>query len=373
MARIFIFPGAKVQMCEDAGGDRAWLRKVRPWWGHDTHFHVRLTCPRGAAGCVDQDPPPPGDGCAEARAVGAQHPEPAAARPERAAAAAGARPDPRRPAAGMRLRPVALILLVAAGCSDDRADGPGGAGGRASSLDYDLGFFGGISGVDLAADGSGITLLLDSGAPDPRQSLHRDADGRPTGLRRWLLIPIEVPDGLRPRRRAARHRGAGGDRGGHLRVARADPCGLAHRRDRRGRGAAAPARRFRPAAGERVARGAGGGRRRARSTRCPSGAGRGTGRFRSGATPTGAWTRGLRAAAAGTVPGRRRRLRAGRAALPARAADAGAAGFRHAACGGSASRTGGSRPRRRCSRPRRHPRQPRGAGGLARRRRARSG
>ncbi len=66
-ARIFVFPGAKVQMCKDETGDRSWLRKVRPWWGHHYHFHVRLSCPRGARGCVDQAAPPPGDGCADAQ------------------------------------------------------------------------------------------------------------------------------------------------------------------------------------------------------------------------------------------------------------------------------------------------------------------
>ena len=65
-ARIFVFPGAKVQMCKDEKGDRAWLRKVRPWYGHHYHFHVRLSCPTGTAGCVNQAPPPPGDGCADA-------------------------------------------------------------------------------------------------------------------------------------------------------------------------------------------------------------------------------------------------------------------------------------------------------------------
>ena len=65
-ARIFVFPGAKVQMCADEKGDRSWLRKVRPWWGHHYHFHVRIACPRGMRGCVDQAPPPPGDGCADA-------------------------------------------------------------------------------------------------------------------------------------------------------------------------------------------------------------------------------------------------------------------------------------------------------------------
>jgi penicillin-insensitive murein endopeptidase len=67
VARIFIFPGAKVAMCDAETGDRSWLRKVRPWYGHHYHIHVRLACPRGARGCVDQDPPPPGDGCADAR------------------------------------------------------------------------------------------------------------------------------------------------------------------------------------------------------------------------------------------------------------------------------------------------------------------
>lgn len=67
VARIFIFPGAKVQMCNDEKGNKSWLRKVRPWWGHHYHFHVRLNCPRGSPGCVDQAPPPPGNGCRDAQ------------------------------------------------------------------------------------------------------------------------------------------------------------------------------------------------------------------------------------------------------------------------------------------------------------------
>lgn len=67
VARIFVFPGAKVQMCNDEKGDRAWLRKIRPWWGHHYHFHVRLNCPKGSNGCVNQAAPPAGDGCADAR------------------------------------------------------------------------------------------------------------------------------------------------------------------------------------------------------------------------------------------------------------------------------------------------------------------
>ncbi len=63
VARIFVHPGIKQAMCARVTGDRSWLGKVRPWWGHDTHFHVRLSCPPGERACRDQEPPPPGDGC----------------------------------------------------------------------------------------------------------------------------------------------------------------------------------------------------------------------------------------------------------------------------------------------------------------------
>ncbi len=64
VARIFVSPTIKKALCDfEKGGNRAWLRKVRPWWGHHYHFHVRLSCPAGSAGCKNQNPPPPGDGC----------------------------------------------------------------------------------------------------------------------------------------------------------------------------------------------------------------------------------------------------------------------------------------------------------------------
>ncbi|SDW44382.1 penicillin-insensitive murein endopeptidase [Paracoccus sanguinis] len=65
VARIFVDPVAKVAMCQAERGNRAYLRKIRPINNHDYHFHVRLACTN--AGCQDQDPPPPGDGCAEAQ------------------------------------------------------------------------------------------------------------------------------------------------------------------------------------------------------------------------------------------------------------------------------------------------------------------
>ena len=63
VARIFVHPAIKKTLCQWAGNDGAWLNKVRPWWGHHYHFHVRLQCPPGMAGCESQQPPPPGDGC----------------------------------------------------------------------------------------------------------------------------------------------------------------------------------------------------------------------------------------------------------------------------------------------------------------------
>jgi len=68
VARIFVAGAIKAQMCADAPrGDRRWLRKIRPWWGHNTHFHVRLTCPRGARNCENQAAIPRGDGCEDAQ------------------------------------------------------------------------------------------------------------------------------------------------------------------------------------------------------------------------------------------------------------------------------------------------------------------
>jgi penicillin-insensitive murein endopeptidase len=65
--RIFVTPPIKLALCADAGrGDAAWLRKIRPWWNHHDHFHVRLNCPAGAAGCVQPDAVPAGSGCQEA-------------------------------------------------------------------------------------------------------------------------------------------------------------------------------------------------------------------------------------------------------------------------------------------------------------------
>lgn len=85
--RIFVNPIIKLGLCRSEA-DRRWLRKLRPWWGHDAHFHVRLTCPVESPACRNQDPVPAGDGCdgvedwvAEIVALTRNPPEPGPRRP----------------------------------------------------------------------------------------------------------------------------------------------------------------------------------------------------------------------------------------------------------------------------------------------------
>ena len=61
--RIFVNAAIKKAICRDASGDRSWLSKVRPMYGHNYHFHIRLACPSGDASCADQEPPSTGEGC----------------------------------------------------------------------------------------------------------------------------------------------------------------------------------------------------------------------------------------------------------------------------------------------------------------------
>ncbi len=61
--RILVHPGIKKKLCDTVTGNRAWLSKIRPFWGHHYHFHVRIGCPDGSTGCRSQKPPPSSDGC----------------------------------------------------------------------------------------------------------------------------------------------------------------------------------------------------------------------------------------------------------------------------------------------------------------------
>ncbi len=112
VARIFVSPAIKQKVCDAAGSDRAWLRVLRPWYGHDDHFHVRLKCPPGMAGCVNQAAPPAGDGCGDELAYWFKP-----------------RPPPKKPEKPTKPRPPPPEMTLAdlpAACADVLRDGPGG-------------------------------------------------------------------------------------------------------------------------------------------------------------------------------------------------------------------------------------------------------
>lgn len=61
--RIFVNAAIKKALCREAKGDRTWLSKVRPMYGHDYHFHIRIKCPAADRECKSQPPPSADEGC----------------------------------------------------------------------------------------------------------------------------------------------------------------------------------------------------------------------------------------------------------------------------------------------------------------------
>ncbi|MCX4025914.1 penicillin-insensitive murein endopeptidase [Endozoicomonas sp. SM1973] len=62
--RIFVNAAIKKQLCKTkSSADDGWIRKIRPWWGHADHFHVRMKCPADSPQCKSQAPIPKGSGC----------------------------------------------------------------------------------------------------------------------------------------------------------------------------------------------------------------------------------------------------------------------------------------------------------------------
>ncbi len=53
--RVFVNPAIKKHLCRMAGPGVPWLRKIRPWWGHSDHLHVRLKCSSTDKDCVTQE------------------------------------------------------------------------------------------------------------------------------------------------------------------------------------------------------------------------------------------------------------------------------------------------------------------------------
>jgi penicillin-insensitive murein endopeptidase len=64
--RVLVNAAIKKQLCTMQGDKHpSWMDKVRPWYGHHDHIHVRLKCPADSPNCRAQ-PAVPGDaGCAD--------------------------------------------------------------------------------------------------------------------------------------------------------------------------------------------------------------------------------------------------------------------------------------------------------------------
>ncbi|TFF25560.1 penicillin-insensitive murein endopeptidase [Jiella endophytica] len=125
--RIFVNPGIKKKLCETAGRDRGWLAKVRPYYGHDEHFHVRLFCQPGSAGCKPQPATGGGDGCNELGwwfNVALQPPKPGAKPPK---------PKPPLTLAGM---PNACRAVLGAPDKGETAIASGSARGQGADAAY---------------------------------------------------------------------------------------------------------------------------------------------------------------------------------------------------------------------------------------------
>jgi penicillin-insensitive murein endopeptidase len=62
--RVLVHPAIKKALCEQTtGSERSVLHKIRPYWGHHYHMHIRIACPKGSDNCEAQGPPPTDDGC----------------------------------------------------------------------------------------------------------------------------------------------------------------------------------------------------------------------------------------------------------------------------------------------------------------------
>lgn len=62
--RVLVNGAIKKELCRVKGAnDKSWMAKVRPWYGHADHIHVRLKCPTDSPECRAQPAVPGDDGC----------------------------------------------------------------------------------------------------------------------------------------------------------------------------------------------------------------------------------------------------------------------------------------------------------------------
>jgi penicillin-insensitive murein endopeptidase len=60
--RILVNFSIKRYLCLNHSKE-AWIRKIRPWFGHDSHFHLRLKCDAKDISCKNGEDIPHGNGC----------------------------------------------------------------------------------------------------------------------------------------------------------------------------------------------------------------------------------------------------------------------------------------------------------------------
>jgi len=62
--RVLVNAAIKKEMCHMQGDKHpAWMDKVRPWYGHNDHMHVRLKCPADSPHCRHQPAVPESAAC----------------------------------------------------------------------------------------------------------------------------------------------------------------------------------------------------------------------------------------------------------------------------------------------------------------------
>jgi penicillin-insensitive murein endopeptidase len=107
--RIFVHPGIKKKLCDTWTGDRASMGKIRPYYGHHYHFHIRIKCPPGVSGCRSQNPPPAGSGCDKSLAWWFTDEPWAPAKPKK-----DTKPKPKKRPIGLSELPAACAVVVTA-------------------------------------------------------------------------------------------------------------------------------------------------------------------------------------------------------------------------------------------------------------------
>lgn len=65
--RVLVNAAIKKEMCRMQNGKHPeWMEKVRPWYAHHDHIHVRMECPADSPNCRSQPSVPDSDGCGAA-------------------------------------------------------------------------------------------------------------------------------------------------------------------------------------------------------------------------------------------------------------------------------------------------------------------